>query len=87
MPHRSSRLIRRLAFAGALAFALVGCGVKGPLEPPPGETVDGPSVKASLDRPPITGTSNNEPRAIRRATKQLGTPVKPDDSFVLDPLL
>jgi predicted small lipoprotein YifL len=41
---RSSRLILRFAALGALvaAFALAGCGRKGPLDPPPGTSMQQP---------------------------------------------
>ena len=43
MPSFRDRPLFRLALAGALAasFALAGCGRKGPLDPPPGASLEG----------------------------------------------
>jgi predicted small lipoprotein YifL len=42
-PTCRTRSLTRLALIGALAasFALAGCGRKGPLDPPPGASLDG----------------------------------------------
>ena len=63
----------RLALFGALLSALVlaGCGVKGPLEPPPGPQVTAePTSARPLGAPPAPRTS-----------------ARPDQPFALDPLL
>jgi predicted small lipoprotein YifL len=83
----SARRRRRLAVLGAIAaaLALAGCGVKGPLEPPPATAAAASEVKAAINPPPIATGPVDVRR--QRAQKQLGTPVKPDDSFILDPIL
>ena len=88
---RLSTLFRCLPQTAALAAALfvAGCGIKGPLELPEGVKVSGnegkgkfePSPKAVL--PGYYETSSKE----KKAQKQLGKPVTPDEPFVLDPLL
>ncbi len=87
MAHSFARIRRRLAVVGAIAAALLlaGCGVKGPLEPPPATAAAGAEVKASISPPPVaTGPVD---RRRERALRGLGTPSKPDDEFALDPLL
>ena len=87
MVHRSARIRRRLAVLGAIAAALMlaGCGVKGPLEPPPATAATAAEVKASISPPPVvTGPVD---RRRDRALRGLGTPSKPADEFALDPLL
>lgn len=69
---RSWRIVPWLAFAllgASLGFA--GCGVRGPLEPPPG-------AKAAGDA--------KSPEAAD-AGKNSDAPKKPHEPFVLDPLL
>jgi predicted small lipoprotein YifL len=85
--HFSARIHRRLAVVGAIAAALLlaGCGVKGPLEPPPATAAAASEMKAAINPPPVaTGPID---RRRQRALKGLGTPSKPDDAFALDPLL
>jgi predicted small lipoprotein YifL len=75
-----------LAGAAAIALSLAGCGVKGPLEPPPDKSAPASESKAQITAPPMVAGPDTDPRR-QRALRQLGTPTKPDDSFVLDPLL
>ena len=80
---------RRFVVAGAIAAALMlaGCGVKGPLEPPPArDPTPATATKAAISPPPIVTGPPLDARRMR-AQKQLGTPTKPEDSFFLDPLL
>lgn len=62
-----------------MAFGLAGCGIRGPLEAPPGvgtPQAKGPAAKGTF------GTANLLPRRPKP------TPVDvPKQSFVLDPLL
>jgi predicted small lipoprotein YifL len=85
--HPFARIHRRLAVLGTIAAALLlaGCGVKGPLEPPPATAAAASEVKASINPPPVA-TGPVDPRRAR-ALRGLGTPSKPDDEFALDPLL
>jgi predicted small lipoprotein YifL len=82
---------RRLLSPAALAAALfvAGCGIKGPLELP-----EGTNVAAGEGKGPFVSS----PKAVlpgyyeasskdKKAQKQLGNPIKPDEPFVLDPLL
>ena len=88
---RFHALFRRLLSSAALAAALfvAGCGIKGPLELPEGANASAnegkgrfvSSPKAAL--PGYYETSKKE----KKAQGQLGNPVKPDEPFVLDPLL
>jgi predicted small lipoprotein YifL len=83
----SARIHRRLAILGAMAAALMlaGCGIKGPLEPPPATAAAASELKAGISTPPVaTGPID---RRRERALRGLGTPSKPDDEFALDPLL
>jgi predicted small lipoprotein YifL len=87
VPHPSVRIRRRLAVLGAIALALMlaGCGVKGPLEPPPATEATPTETKAGLNPPPVaTGPVD---RRRERQLRGLGTPSKPTDEFALDPLL
>jgi predicted small lipoprotein YifL len=80
-------LLPTAAFAAALFVA--GCGVKGPLELPEGTPVSGNEGKGSFVSSPkslLPGyyeTSSKD----KKAQKQLGNPVKPDEPIILDPLL
>jgi predicted small lipoprotein YifL len=56
---------------GAAAATLSGCGVKGPLEPPPGAKKAGAAKSAESADP----------------GKNSDAPPKPHESFLLDPLL
>jgi predicted small lipoprotein YifL len=81
---RFRRFLSLAAFAAGLALA--GCGIKGPLDLPEGAAAP---LKENV------GTTKNarlpgyyEPSAREKKTqRQLGTPGKPDQPFVLDPLL
>ena len=87
MAYPSARSHRPLAVLGVMAAALMlaGCGIKGPLEPPPATAAAGAQVKASINPPPVvTGPID---RRRERALRGLGTPSKPDDEFALDPVL
>lgn len=83
-------LSRRALLPAALAalFVLAGCGIKGPLELPEGTKVSGNEGKGkgvrgvSADLPGYKQNSRD-----RRNYKQLGRAVKPDEPFILDPLL
>ncbi|MFT3733084.1 MAG: lipoprotein [Hyphomicrobium sp.] len=69
-----SRSFRTLAIAtllGAVGLGFAGCGVKGPLEPPPGAKAAGESKSADAADP----------------GKNSDAPPKPHENFILDPLL
>ena len=71
--------LRTLVFVGLMASGLSGCGIRGPLEAPPG--VGAPEVKASAAKEAF-GTADLLPRRPKP------TPVDvPKQSFFLDPLL
>jgi predicted small lipoprotein YifL len=82
---------RCLLSAAALVAALfvAGCGIKGPLELPEGTPVAAGEGKgrfvpsANTRLPGYYEASSKE----KKAQKQLGNPVKPDEPFILDPLL
>jgi predicted small lipoprotein YifL len=83
----SRRLVPLSLVAGALALA--GCGVKGPLDLPEGAATPSKQDSARYasspnTRPPGYYESSSRDRKTQR---QLGTPAKPDEPFVLDPLL
>jgi predicted small lipoprotein YifL len=85
--HPSAHSRRRLAVLGAIAAALLlaGCGIKGPLEPPPATEATPTETKAGINPPPVaTGPVD---RRRERQLRGLGTPSKPADEFALDPLL
>jgi len=87
---RLSVLFRRLLPLAALAAALfvAACGIKGPLELPESEANAGKSSARFVSSPNATLPGYYEPSARdRKAAKQLGRPSKPDEPFVLDPLL
>ncbi len=71
-------LCSRLAPLGALLAVLVlaGCGVKGGLEPPPGTQPPAPQAAAE----PTSARPMGAPPAPR-------TSARPDEPFILDPLL
>jgi predicted small lipoprotein YifL len=80
------RLLRPAALAAALVVA--GCGIKGPLELPEGAVVSGNQGKGSFVSSPNAALPGYELSSKeKRAQKQLGKPVKPDEPFILDPLL
>jgi len=60
-----------VALVGAASAGFAGCGVKGPLEPPP-------AAKAAGDA--------KSPNA-QAAGQNSDAPPKPHESFILDPLL
>jgi predicted small lipoprotein YifL len=68
---RSTKSWVAVALVGAACAGFAGCGVKGPLEPPP-------AAKAAGDA--------KLPDA-RDPGKNSDAPPKPHESFVLDPLL
>jgi len=82
----SNCLVPAAALVAALAVA--GCGIKGPLELPEGATVAGNEAKGSFISSPRAALPGYElSTKEKRAQKQLGKPVKPDEPFILDPLL
>lgn len=60
-----------MVLLGAVAAGLAGCGVKGPLEPPPGAKASGEAKSADAADP----------------GKNSDAPPKPHENFILDPLL
>jgi predicted small lipoprotein YifL len=84
-------LFRYLLLPAALAAALFvdGCGIKGPLELPEGTKVTGNEGKGKFESSPKAVLPGYyEPSSKdKKAQKQLGNPIKPDEPFVLDPLL
>jgi predicted small lipoprotein YifL len=60
-----------VALIGVAGLVFAGCGVKGPLEPPPGAKASGQAKSADAADP---GTNSDAPK-------------KPHEPFVLDPLL
>ncbi len=68
---RSSKTLMTVALLSAAAIGLAGCGVKGPLEPPPGAKAAG---EAKLPNAADPGKNSD-------------APPKPHESFILDPLL
>jgi predicted small lipoprotein YifL len=60
-----------VALIGAAAMTFAGCGIKGPLEPPPGAKAAGTAKSAESGDP---GKNSDAPK-------------KPHEPFVLDPLL
>jgi predicted small lipoprotein YifL len=71
----------RLAALGVLAIALAACGVKGPLEPPP-EAATQPAAQ------PTAQTTAQQPTLqIMRRPKRPPPIARPDQPFLLDPLL
>jgi predicted small lipoprotein YifL len=84
-------MFRRLLSPAALAAALfvAGCGIKGPLELPEGTNVaagEGKGPFVSSPKAVLPGYYETSSKDVK-AQKQLGNPVKPDQPFVLDPLL
>jgi len=88
--HFSSRFRRLFAPAAlAAALAVAGCGIKGPLELPEGTAApvkQDSAHYASSPNAPLPGYYEPSSRD-RKTQRQLGTPSKPDQPFVLDPLL
>jgi predicted small lipoprotein YifL len=59
-----------LSAAGALALSLAGCGVKGPLEPPPASGVQDPA--AATTRPGTVGAAPSAPAAVNMIGQPVG---------------
>jgi predicted small lipoprotein YifL len=59
-----------LAAAGALAFGLAGCGVKGPLEPPPASGIEDRSPTA--ERPSNLGAAPSGSTAANMIVRPVG---------------
>jgi predicted small lipoprotein YifL len=68
---RSMRIWATVALFGVAGFGFAGCGVKGPLEPPPGAKAKGEAKSPEAADP----------------GKNSDAPPKPHEPFVLDPLL
>ncbi|HEY8129705.1 MAG TPA: lipoprotein [Hyphomicrobium sp.] len=68
---RSTKSLIAVALVGAACAGFAGCGVKGPLEPPPGAKAAGDAKSAESADP----------------GKNSDAPPKPHESFLLDPLL
>ncbi|WP_409561844.1 LPS translocon maturation chaperone LptM [Hyphomicrobium sp. MC8b] len=68
---RCMRTWGTMVLLGAVAAGLAGCGVKGPLEPPPGAKASGEAKSADAADP----------------GKNSDAPPKPHENFILDPLL
>ncbi|HZD92168.1 MAG TPA: lipoprotein [Pseudolabrys sp.] len=83
MSHSPDRLFIRLALIGAFAaaFALAGCGRKGPLDPPPS------AVSATGQQEPANTGLIASPFERPGEKKQSSASKVPNKSFVLDPLL
>lgn len=88
------RPLIRIALVGALAasFALAGCGRKGPLDPPPGASLDGatPAQERTLTSPvgiaPIGGAATTDNPGVD-ANGRPQAPKGPDKRIFLDGLL
>jgi predicted small lipoprotein YifL len=87
LPTLFRRLLSPAAFAAALCVA--GCGIKGPLELPEGSNAAANESKGRfVSSPKATLPGYYQPSSKeKKAQGQLGNPVKPDEPFVLDPLL
>ncbi len=68
---RSTKSLVTVALLSVAAAGFAGCGVKGPLEPPPGAKASGTAKSADAVDP----------------GKNSDAPPKPHESFLLDPLL
>lgn len=68
---RSSRILAIVMLIGVATMGFAGCGVKGPLEPPPEAKATGQAKSAEAADP----------------GKNSDAPPKPHESFILDPLL
>ncbi|MET0431851.1 MAG: lipoprotein [Hyphomicrobium sp.] len=68
---RSTKTGLVVTLVGAAVAGFAGCGVKGPLEPPPGAKAAGQAKSAEAADP----------------GKNSDAPPKPHESFLLDPLL
>ena len=67
-----SRRLAALPLLAGVALLLGGCGVRGPLQPPP-------EAQASAPRTGVAGQKTERPRDTG--------PVKPNQPFILDGLL
>lgn len=82
--------LRRLAFFGGLAFAfaLAGCGVKGPLEPPPSANLaDSESKVTSREKketPPQTAGLSSETSRVQTVAEPSILPPKTPDEWKKD---
>ena len=95
MSHISERPFLRLALIGALAasLGLTACGRKGPLDPPPGASIDGvpqanmPGLMSDKGRStPIGGYSSDGHPGVGPDGQPLA-PKGPEKKIFLDPLL
>ncbi len=68
---RSSKTLAIVTLLGVATMVVSGCGVKGPLEPPPEAKATGQAKSAEAADP----------------GKNSDAPPKPHESFILDPLL
>jgi len=88
---RMHAFFRRLLSLAAVAAALfvAGCGIKGPLELPEGSNVAANEGKGPFVSSPMATLPGfyEQSAKERKAQRQLGNPVKPDEPFILDPLL
>jgi predicted small lipoprotein YifL len=71
----SSRPVFRFVTLGVLAaaFLLAGCGRKGPLDPPPGSSMQQPPANVQSD----TGDTSTQPNAQSTEFGQDGKPIAP----------
>jgi predicted small lipoprotein YifL len=82
----NSSLFAAAALAAVLLVA--GCGIKGPLDLPEGSHVAEKDAKGrfvSSPRAALPGYQLSDRE--KKQQRQLGKPQKPDEPFVLDPLL
>ena len=68
------RLLISVAFAGALALTLAGCGRKGPLDPPPG----GYALEQTTTQTPVTNRGEVLPKRTGPAYDEDGKPIAPE---------
>lgn len=71
---------RRVVVSGVVLLALVGCGRKGPLEPPAGTAVVKPVAE------PEKPDSQFSPGPLKGRKKRIPI-VPPKDDFILDPII
>jgi len=88
----SDRPVLRIALLGALAFALAGCGRKGPLDPPPGASLAGepqanmPELMSSKSAAPVGSQSQAGNPGVGHDGQPLA-PKGPKKTIPLDVLL
>ncbi len=95
MPSFLDRPLFRIALAGALAasFALAGCGRKGPLDPPPGASLEGvpqANMPQLMSDKGNTGPIGGQARGGYTGVDEHGQPLAPkgpQKRFFLDGLL